>query len=379
VSFVGSVLGDIAGQKGPQDPGMLQVDPTTQNAQRSIVRSNNALDIQKNFLRDLQAQQGLGNQTSVFNQMQGVANGTGPNPAQAQLAQATGANVANQAALMAGQRGSAANAGMMARQAAQQGAGIQQNAAGQAATLQAQQSLGALNQMGGIANQQAQQQQQGTNAYTQAVQNQQNQLLQNAQQNNNARLQQASQANQVNQGNAAANNQLLGNLAGAAGSAMMLAGTGGAAAPAMMLAGGAGDSMGGSGAGLGTMLAAEGGQVPGPRSFVGMHFHGKAPMMAQGSQVPALVSPGERYLPPKEVQQVVEGKKAPMKAGEKIPGKAKVAGAKNDYANDTVPKTLETGGIVLPRSVTQSNDAEKKAIAFIQAVMAKHGNMPKGK
>lgn len=89
---------------------------------------------------------GLG---SNISQLQGIANGTGPNPAQAMLNQQTGINVANQAALMASQRGASANPALLARQAAQQGAATQQQAAGQGATLQAQQSLGAIGQMTG--------------------------------------------------------------------------------------------------------------------------------------------------------------------------------------------------------------------------------------
>lgn len=95
---------------------------------------------------------GLGNiagqQYGTEQQLQGVANGTGPNPAMAALNQQTGQNVANQAALMAGQRGAGANIGLLARQAAQQGAATQQQAVGQGATMQAQQSLNALGQMG---------------------------------------------------------------------------------------------------------------------------------------------------------------------------------------------------------------------------------------
>jgi hypothetical protein len=94
-------------------------------------------------------------------------------------------------------------------------------------------------------------------------------------------------------------------------------------------------------------------------------------LAAEGGKVPALVSPGERYLPPKEVAKVVKGQKSPMEAGEKIPGKPKVGGAKNSYANDTVPKTLEEGGIVLPRSVTQSKNPEWAAHKFVRDVMAK--------
>ena len=96
---------------------------------------------------------GAGNQASVFQQQQSLANalqkqaaGTGINPVQNQLNENTGTNVANEAALMASQRGAGANAGLLARQAAQQGAATQQQAVGQAATLQAQQQLQELGQ-----------------------------------------------------------------------------------------------------------------------------------------------------------------------------------------------------------------------------------------
>lgn len=136
------------------------------NAQQSANLQNpySAQDVQnqlaqyQQFANALGAQNGIGNQSNVFNQLQGVANGQGPNPAQAMLQQATGQNVANQAALMAGQRGTSANPGLLARQAAQQGGALQQNAIGQGASLQANQSLNALNQLGGIAGQQVQQQ-----------------------------------------------------------------------------------------------------------------------------------------------------------------------------------------------------------------------------
>ena len=115
-----------------------------------------------------------------------------------------------------------------------------------------------------------------------------------------------------------------------------------------------------------------GAPAAGPSLGVGDLASSLGPMaLAQGGRVPAMVSPGERYLPPKAVAQVAEGKKSPMKAGEKIPGKPAVGGAKNSYANDTVPKTLEAGGIVLPRSVTQAKDAPEKAAAFVRAVLAK--------
>jgi len=96
-------------------------------------------------------------------------------------------------------------------------------------------------------------------------------------------------------------------------------------------------------------------------------------LMAEGGPVQALVSPGEKYLPPQAVNEVAQGKKSPISAGETIPGKPKVSGAKNSYANDTVPKTLQEGGIVLPRSVTQSKDPAKAAHAFVSAILARKG------
>ncbi len=95
-------------------------------------------------LQNLAAQQ-----QGTAQQYQDIANGTGANPAQAMLNQSTGQNVANQAALMAGQRGAGANVGLMARQAAQQGAATQQQAAGQAASMQAQQQIAGLQGLAG--------------------------------------------------------------------------------------------------------------------------------------------------------------------------------------------------------------------------------------
>jgi hypothetical protein len=101
---------------------------------------------------------------------------------------------------------------------------------------------------------------------------------------------------------------------------------------------------------------------------------------AKGGPVKAMLSPGERYLPPAEVDKVKKGEKEPMKAGVKVPGKPKVGGAKDDYANDIIPADLEEGGLVLPRSVTQSKHPEWAAHKFVAAHMAKGGMLPtKGK
>lgn len=317
--------------KGPSEDQINQAYSNTQTG----------LQQQQDFLRAIQAQNGIQNQGNVFNQLQGVANGTGPNPAQAMLANATGANVANQNALMAGQRGAGANTGLIARQAAQQGSNIQQNAAGQGAALQAQQSLGALNQMGGVAGQQVAEQQGAVQGYNQAALTGQNSLL-GAQSNANSTNAQI--ANTVAQGQ---NNAVAGITGGLGAAAQLIPGVGTVASK---------------------MFKAEGGEVKkedsGPRSLVAKHFHA----MAKGGLVPAMVSPGEKSLSPSDVEQVKQGAN-PMQVGKEIPGKPKVSGAKNSYQNDTVPMTLEEGGIILPRSVTQSKDPAKKAAEFVAAVL----------
>ncbi len=377
ISIASAVLG--AGKKAGQGQGgsiatgsPAQLNTAYNQAQTSIAQ-------QQDFVKALQAQNGLSNQSNVFNQQQGLANqlqgviaGTGPNPAQAQLAQATGANVSNQAALMAGQRGAAANTGLMARQAAQQGANIQQQSAGQAATMQAQQSLAAMEalrqqqgMMGNLAGNQVSQTQTGLQNLGQQSQGEQANLL--------GLTQSANAANSaMNQQNAQASGNMFGNITGALGSAAQLFGGGSKGGTPKTQASTYGDNI----------QAAEGGQInsgqlTGPQSFVGKHLNGI--QMAHGGKVPAMVSPGERYLPPKEVEKVAKGEKKPMHAGEKIPGKPKVGGARDSYRNDSVPKQLEEGGIVIPRSVTQGKNPEKAAHDFISAILAKNKPLSKKK
>jgi hypothetical protein len=514
------------GVSGPQQANIIQ--PTTADqATNAYNQVGNNLQQQQLFLQMLNGQNGAQNQSSVFNQLQGVANGTGPNPAQAMLNQSTGANTANQAALMAGQRGTGANAGLIARQAAQQGAANQQNAAGQGATMQANQSLNALNQLGGIAGQQVSQQQSALQQLNQNQQSEQQQLLNAIQGQNSANVQSQASVNSANstlanttmQGQQGLTGGLM-NAAGPASSVLMgakggqvptarvmaaggyapvsadynntdnvnygtgatdmstvgpqspsiptvpvaappsvsttqtpsnspgkftsflkskAAGASGQATPsqfdygnpgANQLAAGFSNAitgafkpsssssqqatnptleqqanataafMGAPGTtdanGLPTaqatadfMQGSGSGAISGakPDDYLGSNNQTETmpadndssmPMAAKGGKVPALVSPGERYLPPKEVEKVVKGKKDPMKAGEKIPGKPKVGGAVNSYANDTVKKNLDEGGIVLPRSVTQAKHPHWAAHAFVSQIMAKNGNrLPK--
>lgn len=97
---------------------------------------------------------GMNNLQATYQQLGQIANGQGPNPAMAQYNQ----NVQNIAKQQAGAISSVQgiSPALAARLATQQGSAAMQNAAGQGATLQAQQQLGALGQMGSVANSQAQ-------------------------------------------------------------------------------------------------------------------------------------------------------------------------------------------------------------------------------
>lgn len=485
MSFIGTTLG-IGSQANNPSQGAsgvnyqaqstdLAAPSTADQASQLYGQAQTGIGQQQSFLDALKAQNGVQNQSSVYNQLQGVTNGTGPNPAQAMLNQQTGQNVANQGALMASQRGSGSNPALLARQAAQQGAATQQQAIGQGASLQAQQSLNALGQQAGIANTQVANQAGATTGLNQTTQNEQQNVLNGIQGQNNANVAMQSNINSANAGiaNTVAQGQqaTTGGIMSGIGSAISGSGSplgsllakggkvskpkalmadggipsvsmpqmqqdlsaGLQAAPASpssapstgpssnagqslagynnnnqnagqpqtqaapsgassgaqglyngwsSLVGSLGSSKSGSGGGggssspmssspIGGLLASGAGGGGGAAGGISSLLPLLA-MAAKGGKVPALVSPGERYLPPKEVKKVMKGDKNPMKAGEKIPGKPKVAGAKDSYANDTVPKTLQEGGLVLPRSVTQSKDPGKAARAFVNAHMAQN-------
>lgn len=347
---VGGLLGMGGGAGGTSFN--IQSPVSTQQANTAYQGVQNSMGDQQSLLKALQAQNGIQNQSDVYGQLQGVVNGTGPNPAQAMLNQATGANVANQAALMAGQRGAAANPALMARQAAQQGAGIQQQAVGQGASLQAQQSLNALGQAGAMAGQQANQQIGQTNQNVASQQGEQQNLLNSIAGQNSANASLAAAQMKGQQG-------ALGGLGAAAGVGLgLLSGglfSGGAAAAAAP-----GVQAGGSYLDAGS-LAANGGQI-GPRSRIGM--------MARGGKVDIVTSPGEIVLSPQAVSQVRNGAD-PMHVGKKVPGKAAVGGAVNSYSNDTVPTKAASGSIVVPRSATQSKNPDRASKQFVDATLAK--------
>ena len=290
-------------------------------------------------------QQGLGTQANLTEQLQGVINGTGPNAAQSALNQNTATNVANQAALMAGQRGSSANAGLLARQAAQQGAATQQQAVGQEATTQAQQQIAAQQQLAALAQQQVAQGASAVQGVNNTQQNEQS-ILQNANTAaNSANVSMQSNINNVNAGVAAGNQQQAGNVVNGVGSLL-------SNVPV-----------------VGSLFRAKGGIIAsGPHDSHVANF-----LFAEGGAVPAMLSPGERYLNPEEVKRVVEHGENPLKLGKKVPGKPKVKG--DSLKNDTVPADLQEGGVVLPRHIMNKKSRDNAELFVRRAV---HMKAPKG-
>lgn len=373
-------------------------------------------------------------QQALANQLQGQVNGNGPNPVQAQLAQNTAQNIAAQSALAASQRGTGANVGLMSRQVAQQGAATQQQAAGQAATLGAQQQISAEQQlaaqqqaMQGVAGQQVAQQQQGLSVNNATAQGYQGQILgaigaQNANATNAQNNVNTTSAG-IAQGNQASQQGLLG-AAGAFGEAVgpkiasLFADGGAVQAPSIFengaqptspqpLAGpksnvakylnaGSNSSFANQAAEFGSKLGSGLASLFGPPSSAPQPVTATADfsntpsllndtatmaggadsmspglmMAARGGKVPAMVSPGEVYIPPEGVKQVAKGKD-PIQAGVKVPGKAKVKG--DSLKNDTVPTTLDEGGIVLPKSVMEAKNPHWAAHKFVSGIMAKQG------
>lgn len=334
--IIGAVTDTLGTNANFQAQGANVLQPANiAQAQQGYNQTNAALTQQRAFLNALSGQNGVQNQSDVFqqqqalaNQIQGVANGTGPNPAQAELNQATGQNVANQAALMAGQRGAGANAGLLSRQIANQRAATEQQAAGQGATLQAQQQLAALQalqsqqaQLANTAGQQVGQQQQGLGQFIQGASANQSAINNQINSQNQANVGMQSNINNANAGIASGN---------AANQAKLVGGL-----------------IGGAGAALG---------------------------MAHGGSVPSYASGG--MTPQSFIGRCAQG----YSDGGKVPGKAEVFG--DSQKNDTVPANLSPGEIVIPRSILQGSDPIQGAAAFVAQELKKHqgrsGNMAVG-
>ena len=374
---IAGMLGLAGGQGGTGFSTVQGVTPDQLKA--SYAGTQGSLEQQQALLQALGAQGGIQNQQQIYQQLQDIAAGKMGNVAQAQLQQATGANVANQAALMAGQRGAGANVGLMARQAAQQGAQTQQQAAGQAAALQAQQQLGAIQGAGNLATTQVGQQQAAQNAALQG-QLQQQQTLQGA--NTAYSGQQADLA----KGEMGMAGSAIGGLAQGIGTGLTMGATK-APAVAPAVATGAAKGAGGAASGIasmGAMFGAHGGEIEENfasggqvnrrlmsrpsviQSYLQKINPGILPMqMAQNMPI----TPTQPIMAPRMMAGGDVGDS--LKAGGHVPGHANVPG--DSLKNDTVHAMLSPGEIVLPRSVTQNANPSEAAARFVQAMKAKKG------
>lgn len=118
------------------------------------------------------------------------------------------------------------------------------------------------------------------------------------------------------------------------------------------------ETMGDASGGLSELatMAAHGGEMK-------SHFH---EYFSEGGAVPAMVSPGELYLSPEKVRKVIHEGIDPKAIGERFKGKAKVKG--DSLKNDTIPKTLEEGGVVIDR---KNMGTREKRELFVHRALAK--------
>jgi hypothetical protein len=369
------------------------------------------------------AQDTIQRQSALSDQLTAASRGEGPNPALEQLKQTTSANVNRAAGTAASMRG--VNPALAARMAVDTGAGANQEAAGQAATLSAQQQIAARGQLG-----------------------------QNLAQTGGMQLGQQSTGIQalgtaggLDLGAQGMNEQVAAQNAGLdLGAQQLQAGV--AAQNTGINAGLAGGVLNAAGA---IPFMDEGGEVPGPLHSYLDELHGAAPTpfqqfsqpvpelggpspmpnspalpgaaagdpaekkkqppqffdpsatgvadfqrmtarpvhgaiyahggsiysdpsYADGGRVPALVSPQEQVLPPRVAHDPTRVKNFIASGKGRVPGTAKAAG--DTPRNDTVRAKLQSGSVVVPRSITQGPDAPARAATFVASVLRRSGGGP---
>lgn len=375
-----------------------------------------------------QASGAVNNQGLLASQLVNQIQGNGPSVAQNQLNQATGQNIANQAALMASARGASNNPALIARQAAEQGANISQNAAGQAATLRAQEQIAAQNNLANLSANQIAQSGQAANNLTSAQQAEQNILQYANAANNNANV---SMQNNLNSNAAqigAANQGVAGGLLGGilSGGSSVLGGLGkvfglaeGGEVPSddsstkvlkenyhespkhgymKLFADGGNVIMGNpisggiapaqSFAGNWLVTPNYGGQIDNtPISNLGNADTGKdlqKSISDSGSSLgKAIKGKPDEFEQFKDVDPTLQAEGGTINSRKHLAakgGKVKANSAKekaevkdNSYKNDKIPALLSEGEIVLPRTVTKHPNAPEMAAEFVRRTIAKKG------
>lgn len=342
---------------------------------------------QQNFLDAIKQAQGQYNgiasgENALAGNLQAQANGQGPSLAAGQLQQGTNANISKTAAMIASQKG--ISPALAARQAADSAASSNQTAAGQAAQLRTQEQLNgqnALSNLYGTAGNQAISQQgmlQGANS------------AQNAQLINQNLSLQGINAGVASQ-NAQNNNTTMQGILGSAGKAATFIGLahGGQVHPfhmalAKMFADG------------GMVDPITGGvQVQGSNPFPWMSigsgsagkdlfgmadYKPKDKMASANASLPAETKNFNENMAGQSLAPMagpdagalagdLSGLAMAASEGAIVPGDGQVDG--DSEQNDTVPALLSPKEIVLPRSVTMSEDPVGKAAEFVAAIKGK--------
>lgn len=342
----------------------------------------------QDFQPQLQTLQNRGNdiyakQQNLAQALLNQSQGTGPNPALAQLNETTGRNVANTAALIGSARGASANPGLATRLAAQQGANIQQQATGQAATLSAEQELAANKELQDLYSTQASNELQGE-GIQQGGAAAQNAALTTGQLG-------ASQANaQIATSNANNAASTTGGLFGALGSVGGLIFNKGGKIPRFADGGFASYA---TPTDPRVVLNA----TPGVNEFAlltenlkGMKKKEDKPLnpfetsplagteatMGEAGGWAGLAGDAAAVAP--LALAAAHGGQIPgfenaidFRTGGHVPGKAEVPG--DSPKNDTQPALVSPGEEVLPRSVTMAPDAPERAKRFVEALQEKRG------
>lgn len=332
----------------------------------------------QNVLNFKGANQSMGWQNDLIDQLIAQGQGQGPNPAMNQLRMTTDQNVNQAAGFAASQRG--VNPALAARMAGQQMGQMNQQAAGQGALMGAQQQLAAQNQLQSVLGQRIGQQSQNAIAQGQAglglmqqrgaLEAQRRQAQQNYQ---NMISQVYGDMNRVNAGVSAQNAQTSGMY-------------------------GQGAMSGLSSAAQGAALMNEGGQVNPFKNHVAqklaaggtagayLNFQGADPMnqfmgVSDSSGVAdstsgisqGLADVFQNAFQPQSMSgaSIMPGmgkmeQMPTMSEGGKILGKAQVQG--NSESNDIVPAMLSPGEVVIPRTAMQSPE---EAHAFLDRIIQK--------
>ena len=332
----GGLVGGLGSALGMTNNFTASNGITNQDLTNQLANANQGVSNAQSFYNQMQpgVAQGLSTQNALAAQLQGLANGTGANPAQAQLQQATQANTANTAALMAGQRGSSQNAGLIARQAGQQGAANQQTAAGQAATLGAQQQIAAMNNLQNLASTQVSQGGQALTGENQAAQGVYGISEGAAGTANNTNAQTAAQ-------NTASNNGLLGGAVSGISSALGGLFANGGAVPMLADGGtlGSQDTSSG-GSWVGNWLNNTPSSVPAPQQNTSPSSSGGKSLGSGLGSVAmlAMAADGGRIRQFANKGGAVEAE---------TPSEKAVEPTKNNYANDKIPAMLSEYEVVM--------------------------------